>query len=79
MSPKTTANASLTLTRTQVDNPSATIARDDDLMTLSLGVNQRFSEKQRGALTFRHTRRDSNAATADYSENSLTATVNMRF
>lgn len=79
MSPHTTATGSMSLTRTQVDNPNTAISRDDDLMTLSLGVNHAFADKLNGALTFRHTERDSNVATGDYSENNITATVNMRF
>lgn len=79
MSPHTTASGSLVLTRTQVNNPNAALLRDDDLMTLALGVNHRFATDLNGALTFRHTERDSNVATGDYTENSLTATVNMRF
>ncbi|MEW5965726.1 MAG: TIGR03016 family PEP-CTERM system-associated outer membrane protein [Pseudomonadota bacterium] len=79
MTPQTTATGSLSLTRTQVDNPGAAISRDDDLMTFTLGLSHAFAEKLNGALTFRHTERDSNVATADYSENNITATVNMRF
>lgn len=80
LSPQTTANSSLSFTRTHVDSLlNAGVARDDDLVSFSLGLNHRFAEKLSGALTFRHTERDSNVATADYTENSLTATVNMRF
>ncbi|MGB9130368.1 MAG: TIGR03016 family PEP-CTERM system-associated outer membrane protein [Thiobacillus sp.] len=80
LSPQTTANSSLSLTRTQVDSLlNAGVAREDDFISLSLGLNHRFADKLNGALTFRHSERDSNEATADYKENSLTATVNMRF
>lgn len=80
MSRQTTANAGLTLTRTQVSpTPLSPVARDDDLFSLSLGVSHRFAEDLSGALTFRHTQRDSNVATADYDENSLTASVSLRF
>jgi uncharacterized protein (PEP-CTERM system associated) len=79
MTAKTSANAAVTLTRTQVPTPLATIARDDDLMALSIGVNHRFSDKLNGALIFRHTQRDSNVAASDYDENSLTGSVNLRF
>lgn len=79
MSPHTTASGSLALTRTQVNNPNAALLRDDDLMSISLGLSHAFADKLHGALTFRHTERDSNVATGDYTENSLTATVNMRF
>ena len=79
MSPKTTANGGLSLSRIQVDNPNAALSRDDDLITFSLGLNHAFADMLNGALIFRHTERDSNVATGDFTENSLTATVNMRF
>ncbi len=80
MSPHTTASGSLSLTRTRVDSAlNAGAARADDLLSFSLGLNHSFAEKLTGALTFRHTERDSNVATGDYTENSLTASVNMRF
>lgn len=80
MSPLTTASSSLSLTRTSVDGVLAGgPAREDDLLSLSLGLSHRFAEDFSGALTFRHTQRDSNVATADYEENSITASVNMRF
>ena len=70
----------LSLTRTSIDSlltPGA--AREDDRMILSLGLNHRFAEKLNGALTLRHTQRDSNAPNSDYDVNSITATVNMGF
>ena len=77
---QTDANSSLSLTR---NTSSAALlsapAREDDLLTLSLGLNRRFAKDLSGALTFRHTQRDSNAANSDYEENSLTASANMRF
>lgn len=79
VSPHTTANAGLSLTRTQVGKPSASLSRDDDLVTLTLGLSHAFAPKLNGALTFRRTERDSNVAAADYTENNITATVNMRF
>jgi uncharacterized protein (PEP-CTERM system associated) len=80
MSPQTTASSSLSLTRTSADALLAGgTAREDDLISLSLGLNHRFTDKLSGALTFRHTERDSNAANADYKENSITASANMRF
>jgi uncharacterized protein (PEP-CTERM system associated) len=79
MTPQTTLNSSIVLTRTQIPASVMLTARDDDLLSLSLGLSHRFAETLNGALTFRHTQRDSNAANSDYDENSLTATVNMRF
>lgn len=81
LSPRTTASSSLSLSRTSTDILLAAggAPREDDLVTLSLGLNHSFADKLNGALIFRHTQRDSNAADADYEENRLTASVNMRF
>jgi uncharacterized protein (PEP-CTERM system associated) len=79
MSQQTSLNAGLTFTRIQVPEPLVTPARDDDWTAFSLGVDHRFAENLSGALIFRRNERDSNVATGDYTENSLTASVNMRF
>jgi uncharacterized protein (PEP-CTERM system associated) len=85
MTPHTTVIGSLNLTRTKVPEqlsilpPTPQPAREDDLVSLSLGVSHQFAEKLNGALTFRHSQRDSNVATSDYEENSLMASVNLRF
>lgn len=78
--PKTNVIGSVGLTRNEVPAAlSGTTDREDDLLTLSLGVNHQFATDLSGALTFRHIQRDSNVADADYEENRLTASVNMRF
>ncbi|MDP3125818.1 MAG: TIGR03016 family PEP-CTERM system-associated outer membrane protein, partial [Thiobacillus sp.] len=80
LSPRTSAYSSLSLTRTNIDALlSGGTAREDDLLSLNLGLSHRFAEKLNGALTLRHTQRDSNDANSDYDENSLTASVNKRF
>jgi len=81
MAPQTTASGGLSLTRTSIDSQLAQsgVAREEDQLTLSLGLNHRFAEKLSGALTLRHTQRDSNAPNSDYDVNSITATVNMGF
>ena len=80
LSPKTTANSSLSLIRNSLDSAvTGGAARKDDILNLSVGLSHRFAEDLNGALTFRHTQRDSNLANSDYEENSLTASVNMRF
>ncbi|HQS98932.1 MAG TPA: TIGR03016 family PEP-CTERM system-associated outer membrane protein [Thiobacillus sp.] len=77
---RTRANGSVSLSRNQADAQlTGTTARNDDLMSLSLGLSHRFAEKLNGALTFRHTQRDSNDATADYDENSVSASVSLGF
>jgi uncharacterized protein (PEP-CTERM system associated) len=78
--PKTNVIGSVGLTRNEVPAAlSGTTDREDDLLTLSLGINHQFATDLSGALTFRHIQRDSNVADADYEENRLTASVNMRF
>jgi len=83
LSETVTANSILSLTRTSLDSSLTNgVPRQDDLLSLSLGLNRRFTDRLYGALTFRHTQRSSNAANADYDENSLTASAasaNMRF
>jgi len=81
MAPQTTASGGLSLTRTSTDSQLSQggAAREEDQLTLSLGVYHRFAEKLNGALTLRHTQRDSNAPNSDYDVNSITATVNMGF
>ena len=80
MSPRTIANTSVSLTRRSVDSALAEgPTREDDILSVSLGLNHRFAEKLNGALIFRHTQRDSSLASSEYEENRLTASVNMRF
>ncbi len=77
---RTTANTSLAFTR---DTASAVLlngpARQDNIVTLSLGLNHRFGKDLSGALTFRHQQRDSNIVNANYTENSLTASAILNF
>ncbi|NDP47102.1 MAG: TIGR03016 family PEP-CTERM system-associated outer membrane protein [Sulfuriferula multivorans] len=78
LSPRTNANGSVTLTRNSTVSP-ITPSRQDDLATLSLGMDHRFDKDLSGALTYRYQQRSSDAPNADFNENSLTATANMRF
>jgi uncharacterized protein (PEP-CTERM system associated) len=55
------------------------IDREDDLYTFVAGVSHQFGRDLTGALTYRHYRRDSNDPTAEYTENNITASVNMSF
>ncbi|MBT9566849.1 MAG: TIGR03016 family PEP-CTERM system-associated outer membrane protein [Thiobacillus sp.] len=80
MSHHTTANTSLALTRTTFDAALAGgSSREEDMVSLSLGVTHRFASNLSGGLTLRHSQRDSTAATASYDENSISATANMQF
>jgi len=55
------------------------VNRDDDIYTLSVGVNHQFQHDLNGSLVFRHQQRESNDSAQEFSENSLSATVTMRF
>lgn len=80
LSAQTTATGGLSLTRNTADAlVTGGAPRQDDILSVSLGLNRRFDDKLDGALIFRHTHRDSNLASATYDENALTALVNMRF
>ncbi len=80
LSPRTSANGGLSFIRNSLDSTATRgAAREDDIMSLDLGLNHRFAEQLNGALTYRHTERESNAANADYDENRITASVTMRF
>ncbi|MGV8989875.1 MAG: TIGR03016 family PEP-CTERM system-associated outer membrane protein [Thiobacillus sp.] len=78
LSPHTSTNGSLSLTRVNTVSPMSP-SRQDDLATLSLGISHRFDKDLSGALTYRYQQRDSDAINSDFIENSLTATANMRF
>lgn len=77
---KTRARATASYTNIKVPAGLETLSdRDDDLYSLSFGVDRRFAEKIAGALIFRHTQRNSNDPGAEYEENSITASANLRF
>ncbi len=80
LDPRTNLNTSLSLNRI---NASAALlsaaAREDDVWTLSVGLNRQFAKDLTGSLAFRHTQRDSNVANSNYAENSLTVSASMRF
>lgn len=78
LSPHTSANGSVSLSRNSTVSP-VNPSRQDDLATLSLGINHRFDKDLSGALTYRYQQRNSDALNSDFNENSLTATANMRF
>lgn len=80
LTPQSTANGSLSYTRNTANSALLSAAdREDDTLSLNLGLNRQFGKDLGGALNFRHTQRDSNTANADFDENSVTASVNMRF
>jgi uncharacterized protein (PEP-CTERM system associated) len=85
LAPHSTVTASLGYDNSQVPagltSGSITpgIARDDDIYTASVGISHQFQPKLNGNLVFRHQQRESNDSAQDFTENSLTATVAMRF
>ncbi len=78
LSPHTSANGSVSLSRTNTVS-LITPSRQDDLATLSLGMNHRFDKDLSGGLAYRYQQRNSDATNSDFNENSLTATATMRF
>lgn len=80
LTPRTRANSSVSLTRNSLSAALlGTPDREDDLLSLSFGMNHQFAKDLSGSLTFRHQQRDSNAVNSDYTENSLTASASLRF
>jgi uncharacterized protein (PEP-CTERM system associated) len=80
LQPHTSLNASLGFTNTQVPaGLGTTVARDDNLYTLSVGVSHQFDAKLTGSLTLRRLQRDSNVSASSFDENSITASALMTF
>ena len=81
LTPNTRINTTLGFTNNQI--PAALsglpIDRDDNLYTTSIGLDHRFDSKVSGALTLRHQQRDSNDPAANFDENSISASLYMRF
>jgi uncharacterized protein (PEP-CTERM system associated) len=53
--------------------------RSDELWNIGLGATRKFQPDVTGSLDLRHQQRNSNQANDDYTENSLTARINMSF
>lgn len=69
------SNVSLAVSR----NEFSGLNRNDRRSALRLGVTKEFDPKVTGSLTVSRVKNDSDVATSAYSENSLTATLGMRF
>lgn len=78
LNPRTSANTSLSMIRNKITNPFS-FGRDDQIFSLTLGLDHQFGRDLTGALSFRHQQRESNMVNSDYTENSLTASANLRF
>ncbi len=80
LTPRTSANGSLSFIRNSATSALlGTPKRDDNTASLNLGMSHQFGKDLSGALNFRHQQRDSNTANADFTENSISASMNMRF
>ena len=81
LTPNTRINTTLGFTNNQI--PAALSGRptdrDDNLYTTSIGLDHRFDPKVSGALTLRHQQRDSKDPAANFDENSISASLHMRF
>ena len=78
LNPRTSANTSLSLTENTITFPLLP-TREDKIYSLMFGVDHNFGKDLSGSLYFRHQQRDSNTPNLDYTENSLTASANLRF
>lgn len=81
LTPKTRVTSILTFTNNQVPAGfgGLKLDRDDNIYTASLGVDHRFDSKVTGTLTLRRQQRESNDPAASFDENSITASLYMRF
>lgn len=75
ISPQTSANLSAGFTRITSDATN----RQDDLKTLRVSLTKQFQPKLNGMIELRRNERDSNQTNGAYSENAITASVNMNF
>ena len=73
--PSTTFNLLGNLSRIQVPSQN----RKDDLWIVSTGVTHQFEPRLNGSIFVRHQARSSNLPGNDFTENSITALVNMTF
>ena len=73
--PRTTFNLYANLARIQVPSQN----RQDDLWSVSSGLTHQFQPKLIGSVLIRHQARSSNLPGNDFTENSITALVNMSF
>ena len=76
LSPLTSANFNASYTRTR----SLTTDREDENKTIRIGLTRRLQPKVDGTLELRRKQLDSNQSSSDeYTENAITASINIRF
>lgn len=77
--PKTQLGAGLRFTNIQVAQLAPAIDRDDDQIGFDLSLSHRYSPRLLGYFSLSRLDRSSNDATADYTENRLSASFNYTF
>ena len=75
MTAQTRSNVSVGYTR----NETPGIARQDDWTYIRLSLTRQFRPRMSGSLNFRRLHNDSNQSGAGYTENAISAALNMRF
>ncbi len=73
----THASSNLSASYTRSEFP--TIGRTDDLKLIGLSVSQQFQPRLFGSLNYRNSRNQSNQIGAEYTENAVSAALNMSF
>lgn len=73
--PRISSNVSLGVTR----NSYANLNRTDTTSSVQVGLNRKFSADLTGALSLRHQARSSDQNASDFTENSLSGSVNYKF
>lgn len=73
--PRISSNVSLGVTR----NSYSDLNRTDTTSTFQLGLNRQFSSDLNGSVSLRHQARSSDQNASDFTENSLSGTVNYKF
>jgi uncharacterized protein (PEP-CTERM system associated) len=72
---QTTSNASVGYTQSEFPG----LAREDKLTYIRLGLTKQFQPKLTGTLSYRRLHNESNQAGSGYTENAVSAVLNMRF
>lgn len=75
MSPTLSSNSGLSITRSSFSEAN----RTDRLTSIRIGMNKEFSPKANGALNIARIRNDSSIGSSSYTENSVSATLRLKF
>ena len=75
LSPLISSNVTLGVTR----NSFSDLSRTDTTSSLQVGLNRQFSSQLNGSLSLRHQNRDSDQGNNDFTENSLSGSINYNF